>query len=188
MLLDSRHYNNINMAAADRENEADPIVGTYDIYIKPQISDNSQVYILQFPNRDARSNYSQSHDAQPSKLRVKENAGMVEVDVPIDAWENYDRHKGVQWGQSLNKSSTSKGTGSHGLPGGFGIGGSAGAGRGRGRGADLDEATHDRLIKDFARSIDTEAVLVKQTLGGQYISNEETTPRYMIGAFRKGIV
>jgi DNA-directed RNA polymerase III subunit RPC5 len=174
------------MTDLDIDNDLDPIKASYDVYIKPHISEDRQVYILQFPNRDAKQNYSQSNDAQPYKMRVKEKAGMVELDVPLDAWRNYDREKGIKWGESIRKSNMAKGGGSHGLPGGFGIGGAAHSGRGRGRGADDEEVNQQMLMKDYALAIERGQVLTKQTLGGQFVSNEDTTPRYMIGAFRKG--
>ncbi|RDL30759.1 Uncharacterized protein BP5553_10104 [Venustampulla echinocandica] len=176
----------INMdEAPDKDQDLDPIKTSYDVFIKPRISSDRQIYILQFPNRDSKQPYSAANQSQPLKLRVKPNAGMVEVDVPVDAWRNYDRLKGIQWGESLKKSSMSKGRGSHGLPGGFGIGG-APPGRGRGRGADQDEmATHEKMLNDYAGSMERDEVLTKQTLGGQAVSNSETNPQYMVGTFRK---
>lgn len=166
--------------------DLDPIKTTYDVFIKPRISSDRQIYILQFPNRDSKQPYSASNQSQPLKLRVKPNASMVEVDVPVDAWRNYDRLKGIQWGESLKKSTMSKGRGSHGLPGGFGIGGAPAGGRGRGRAADQDEmATHEKMLNDYAGSMERDEVLTKQTLGGQAVSTSETNPQYMVGTFRK---
>ncbi|KAF4631917.1 hypothetical protein G7Y89_g6207 [Cudoniella acicularis] len=163
----------------------DPIKTSYDVFIKPRISSDRQIYVLQFPNRDSKQEYAAKNQSQPLKLRVKQNAGMVEMDVPVDAWRNYDRAKGIQWGDALKKSNVSKGRGSHGLPGGFGIGGAQPAGRGRGRASADDAALIENLLRDYPGAMEREQVLTKQTLGGQTVSTDETNPRYMIGTFRK---
>jgi DNA-directed RNA polymerase-3 subunit RPC5 len=111
---------------------------------------------------------------------------MVEMDVPMDAIRNYDREKGIKWGEAIKKSNSTKNGGSHGMPGGFGIGGAQPSGRGRGRGQNADdELNQQRIFQDYENAVKREEVLVKQTLGGQCISNDETTPQYMIGTFRK---
>ncbi|PQE13739.1 dna-directed RNA polymerase iii complex subunit rpc37 protein [Rutstroemia sp. NJR-2017a BVV2] len=167
----------------DIDSDDDPITSSYDIFIKPQIADGRQVYIIQFPNRDIEQRYSGATDSQPSKFRIKPNSGMVEMDVPIDARRNYDKDKGVKWGDAIKKSNMVKGGGSHGLPGGFGIGGAHATGRGRGRGEDMLDP--QRVMEDYEGAIQREQVLVKQTLGGQIIPVEKTSPQYFVGAFDK---
>ena len=167
------------------DDESDPIKATYEVFIKPHISDDRQVYILQFPNRLSQSNYSAKENAQPSLMKLKENAGMVEIDVPLDAWQNYDRERGHRWGKSIQKSNMAKAGGSHGLPGGFGIGGQAAGVRGRRTAADDEDIDQNALTKDYAIAVQRGEILTKQTLGGQFVSDEALTPRYMIGAFRK---
>ncbi|KAL3427235.1 DNA-directed RNA polymerase iii complex subunit rpc37 [Phlyctema vagabunda] len=165
--------------------DPDPIKATYDVFIKPCISDSRQIYILQFPNRDSKQPYSQSNDSQPYKLRVKPQAGMLEMDVPVDAWRNYDKEKGMKWGDAMRKSN--KMGQSHGMPGGFGIGGAA-APAGRGRGARdelLTPADEGRILADWSGAVQREQVLTKQTLGGQSVPRETSSPQYMIGAFKK---
>ena len=174
------------MGDIEMETDPDPIKASYDVYIKPRISADKQIYVLQFPNRDSMQHYSAAHQSQPFKMRIKPNAGMVEMDVPMDALRNYDREKGIKWGEAVKKSNMSKNGGSHGMPGGFGIGGAQPSGRGRGRGQNADEELNQqRILEDYENAVRREQVLVKQTLGGQCISNEETTPQYMIGTFRK---
>ncbi|RKF63378.1 hypothetical protein GcC1_139013 [Golovinomyces cichoracearum] len=169
----------------DQDN--DPIKATYNVFVKPRISEDRQVYILQFPNRDSRQNYNANLGAEPFKMRIKPVAGMVEMDVPIDPFNNYDREKGIKWGDALRKSKIAKGGGSHGLPGGFGIGGAQSSGRGKGKGgvAGNDETNHESVMADYETAVQKEQVLIRQTLGGQAISKDATTPQYMIGTFRK---
>lgn len=164
--------------------DPDPIKSSYDVYIKPGMTGERQIYVLQFPNRDAREHYSKDNNSEPLKLRVKPESSMVEIDVPIDVWQNYDKEKGIKWGDAMKKSSMSKGGGSHGLPGGFGIGGAQPTGRGRGRGELDDELNHERLLGDYAGAVQRDQVLKKQTLGGQSVHKEVTNPQYMIAVWR----
>jgi DNA-directed RNA polymerase-3 subunit RPC5 len=166
--------------------DPDPITASYDIYIKPQLKDGQMLYILQFPNRDAQQDYSAANDSMPLEMRLKPKSGLVELDVPVDALRNYDRGKGAKWGQALIKSNQGKGSGgaSHGLPGGFGIGG-AQVGRVRGSARDAEEADlQEALLRDFRNSVRDGKVLTRQTLGGQTVPKENTTPQYMVGAFQ----
>lgn len=87
------------MVDADQvQPNVDPIKASYDVYIKPGISGERQVYVLQFPNRAAKQHYSQENDSKPFNLRIKPESGMVEIDVPMDVWRNYDREKRRQVG------------------------------------------------------------------------------------------
>jgi DNA-directed RNA polymerase III subunit RPC5 len=174
------------MGDIEMDNDPDPIKASYDVYIKPRISSDKEIYVLQFPNRDAKQHYSAANMSQPFKMRIKPNSRMVEMDVPMDALRNYDREKGIKWGEAMKKSNMAKNGGSHGMPGGFGIGGAQPSGRGRGRGQNIDEELNQqRILEDYENAVKREQVLVKQTLGGQCISNEDSTPQYMIGTFRK---
>jgi DNA-directed RNA polymerase-3 subunit RPC5 len=164
--------------------DSDPIKASYDVYIKPGISGDRQIYVLQFPNRDTKQPYSQKNESKPFNLRIKPKAGMVEIDVPIDVWRNYDREKGIIWGDAVKKSSMTKGGGSHGMPGGFGIGGAQPTGRGRGRGEVEEEPNQERLLADYTGAVQRDQVLKKQTLGGQIVLKEESNPQYMIGVWR----
>jgi DNA-directed RNA polymerase-3 subunit RPC5 len=166
----------------------DPIKSSYDVFIKPRVSGDRQIYVLQFPNRDSKHHYSQDNESQPQTLRVKPESGMVEVDVPVSAWHNFDREKGVKWGDALKKNGMAKGGGSHGLPGGFGIGSAQPTGRGRGRVEGDDDLNQEALLADYAMAVQRDQVLKKQALGGQYVLNDETSPQYMIGVWRHGKV
>jgi DNA-directed RNA polymerase-3 subunit RPC5 len=171
------------MVDVDQEQrDPDPIKSSYDVYIRPGISGERQIYVLQFPNRDAKQHYTEENQSKPISLRIKPEAGMAEIDVPVDVWRNYDREKGIKWGEA--KSNMTKSGGSHGMPGGFGIGGAQPSGRGRGRGEMDDEINQESLLEDYAGAVQRGQVLKKQTLGGQFVSKDETNPQYMIGVWR----
>lgn len=170
--------------------DADPIVASYDVFIKPQLKDSKKVYILQFPNRDLKQDYNTANSSLPVEFRIKDKARLVELDVPIDTHRNYDREKGVKWGEAVHRSDQSKGGegGSHGLAGGFGIGAAAHGARPRAgvSNHEEEEVMQELLMRDFGRSVAEGKVLAKQTLGGQAIPKDSTTPQYMIGVFRNG--
>jgi DNA-directed RNA polymerase III subunit RPC5 len=169
------------------EDDPDPIVASYDIYVKPHFKDGKKVYIFQFPNRASQQAYSVANSSVPFELRMKEKSGLIEVDVPVDTSRNFDREKGIKWGEAMRKSDQLKGSdgGSHGLAGGFGIGGGQSARpRSARQGTEDEGPALDVLLRDFAASVAQGRVLSKQTLGGQAISKDNTTPQYMIGAFR----
>lgn len=178
------------MAEIGNEKESvdlDPIVNSYDIYIKPQIPDDKKLYALQFPNRSAEEDYSVSNNSKPIALRVKPEAGLFELDVPIDIEvSTYDREKGVKWGDALKQANATKGGTTYGLPGGFGIGASVGgATRGRGRAVkDEPEDLTGMSRERWNKMLKDQRVMMHQTLGGQVIPVDSCSPTYYCGAFR----
>jgi DNA-directed RNA polymerase-3 subunit RPC5 len=170
------------MSSSDSDSDSDPILASYDVYVKPKLSDGRSLFILQFPNRPSTLAYSSATSALPSELRIKQKAGLVELDVPIDVWHNYDRTKGGRWGDALRR--TAAGV-SHGLPGGFGIGTSniRSSGRGAAASAHDDDAGAHEVGGNFASAVTAQRVLTKQTLGGMAVPKEQASPTYMIGAF-----
>jgi len=165
----------------------DPIIRSYDIYVKPKVEKDRQFVVMQFPNRDASQSYNEANGSAPLAIRMKAKAGMFEMDVPVDPWHNYDRLKGVEMGDALNKSESARGVGTHGLAGGFGIGAQLPNKGGRRGGTKENEGkTHDAMLNDFAGSVERRQVLAKQTLGGQSVPKDGIRPQYMIGVFRDG--
>jgi DNA-directed RNA polymerase-3 subunit RPC5 len=167
-------------------NDHDPIVSEFEVFIKPHLNGDRQIFVFQFPNRDRSKPYDARHACAPTELRVKPKAGMVELDVPLDVYRNYDRKRGIKWGESMKRSSVARGGGSHGLPGGFGIGGAPSVGRGRGRG-EVEEVDQGKLLENYQNAVEDGHVLQKQTLGGQFIAKNSTSPQYMLGTFTNGI-
>ncbi|KAH8173492.1 sin-like protein conserved region domain-containing protein [Sarocladium implicatum] len=154
----------------------DPITASYKVFLNPALPLGRRLLVLQHPNRT-----DEAPRPPPSELRLKANAGMVEVDMPLDTGAAYDREKGLNWGKTLKQSMTMKNGGSHGLAGGFGVGAvqqrGGGAG-GKGKGAARDE-DDDLTWGDAVRQ---DKVLRTQTLGGQYPDSKEV--QYMVGVFQ----
>ena len=171
---------------AAKKDEDDPIIAEFPIFIKPQLDGDRQIFVLQFPNRERNKPYDENNGCGPLELRVKPKAGMVELDVPLDVQRNFDRVKGIKWGEAMKKSNTAKGGGSHGLPGGFGIGGAPPVGRGRGRGEAEEVEGQERLLENYDKAVEDGHVLAKQTLGGQFVAKNSTSPIYMVGTFTNG--
>jgi len=172
-------------AVNSEEEDEDDIVASFDMFIKPNLTDGHQIYVLQFPNRDRKQPYTADHNSTPIQLRTKPQSGMVELDVPIDTGHNYDKDKGVKWGTAMKKSEQAKGPGAHGMAAGFGIGGGNRIVGGRGGRARVEEEEYGQGIRDedFERAKNSGNVLKTQTLGGLVAQIESHSPQYMLGTF-----
>ncbi|KAI1015216.1 hypothetical protein LB503_003704 [Fusarium chuoi] len=148
----------------------DPVTATYNVFINPSLPLGRRLLVLQHPNRT-----DDSSRPPPTELRVKAQAGMVEVDVPLDNTVAYDREKGQKWGKTLHASMATKNGGSHGLAGGFGFG-TVQARGGRKKAEDEQENM------DWAEAVRQDRVLRTQTLGGQYPEYKEV--QHMVGVFQ----
>ena len=145
--------------SSDIADDPDPVRASYDIYIKPESNDGSSLYILQFPNRASTNTYSASTSSLPSELRLKQKTGLLELDVPVDPWRNYDREKGARWGEAMGKTSGGKG-GSYGLPNGFGIGAPQGPRNRAARETEVvEEISQEQIMRDFNQAVTYQRVL-----------------------------
>ena len=168
----------------------DPVVREYDVFLNDSLSE--KLMLLQYPNRDSRQPYTERNYAKPLEFRIKPGAGLVEVDVPMEIFDNYDKEKAIRFGDALKKSTDERAGGSLGLAGGFGVtyghGRVGGAGRvpRRGHSDQESEVTQDMLLRDFDLAYSLGRVLNKQTLGGQIDPPQDGKPIYMIGAFQDG--
>ncbi|KAK3901737.1 Sin-like protein conserved region-domain-containing protein [Staphylotrichum tortipilum] len=161
------------------DDDDDPIVANYSVFIKPPLPEHRNLVVLQYVNKTAQDP-AQIRVPRIAELRVKADTGMYEVDVPIDTSEAYDRNKGMAWGASLQKSMEAKKGGSLGLAGGFNIVVTSTTARGRrGGGASND----DGPPLTWAEAARQDKVLRTQTFGGGRSAEEENT-RHMIGVFQ----
>ncbi|KAG5977870.1 hypothetical protein E4U55_006470 [Claviceps digitariae] len=149
----------------------DPITATYDVFLNPALPQGRRLIVLQQPNRT-----DNTPRPAPTELRLKSQSGMVEVDLPLDNTEAYDRDKGLRWGRILQASMAAKNGGSHGLAGGFGFGAVQQRGKKKGEGDDMDE------YMDWNEAVRQDKVLKTQTLGGQYPDTDEV--QCMVGVFQ----
>ncbi|KAF6831738.1 DNA-directed RNA polymerase III complex subunit rpc37-like protein [Colletotrichum musicola] len=151
--------------------DPDPVIASYDVFFNPSLPQGRKLWVLQQPNR------TDPRQATPTEMRLKTRTGMVEVDVPIDYNQSYDKEKGMKWGRQLKASLESKNGGTHGLSGGFGVGAPPPRPKKRGD-ADLD----DEMYLEWPEAVRQDKVLRTQTLGGQCPDHKEV--QYMIGVFQ----
>ncbi|KAK7721206.1 hypothetical protein SLS64_001502 [Diaporthe eres] len=160
-------------AKAPANDDDDPIVASYNVFLKPSLPAHRRVMILEHPNKSDGKKMARA----PLEIRMKTNTGMVEVDYPIDYNAFYDRSKGLNWGTHLQKSTEAKKGGTHGLAGGFGVGAPPPRARpGRAQDEVFDPST------DWAEALRKDYVLRTQTLGGQMPDTSQES-KYMVGVF-----
>ncbi|KAL2267316.1 hypothetical protein VTJ83DRAFT_4593 [Remersonia thermophila] len=178
------HTNPPSGAPASANDDDDPIVASYSVFLKPPLPEHRKLVVFQFVTKTAQDP-TQLRVPRITELRVKPSSGMYEVDVPIDTSEAYDRAKGLAWGTALHKSMETKKDGSLGLAGGFNIvatPGGAGGGGGRGRRA-AAAADDDDTPQTWAEAARQDKVLRTQTFGGVRSAQEKHT-KHMIGVFQ----
>jgi DNA-directed RNA polymerase-3 subunit RPC5 len=177
----------------DVEEDDDPVVAQYDVFITPEM-EQQQLYVLQYLNRPPDQPFTKATHSAPTEVRVKKESGFIEVDVPVDIHQNYNRPAGVRWGESMRKT---KGFGqkAFGIASGFErtmprTANRAGAGAGEG-GPAAPNATEDddnleEYIANFEDANEKGHVLNTQTYGGQILTDDGKGPSYMLGTFRDG--
>ena len=165
----------LDASAAASDSDDDPITASYPVFLNPSLPLGRRLLVLQHPNRT-----DDAPRPPPSELRIKDQSGMVEVDMPLDYNAAYDREKGVRWGRVLQSSMATKNGGSHGLAGGFGFG--AVQQRGGGGSSRKKSEVDAEDLMDWNEAVRQDKVLRTQTLGGQYPEADEV--QHMVGVFQ----
>jgi DNA-directed RNA polymerase-3 subunit RPC5 len=169
------------LAAVTLEDDADdPVIAEYDVFITPELTE--QLYLLQYPNRSREQPYNERHNSTPLEVRIKPKTGFMEIDISTTVYVNFDKTKGILWGEAL-KTAKDANINAFGMASGFGKGS---------RPSDLHIERHARRggrgvqteLANFETANENGTVLNKQTLGGQIIQSEPGMPLYMLGAFR----
>ena len=159
------------------------VYGQTSDLVKPALPKHRKLVVLEYVNKTS-PDPNQLQQPRVLELRVKPNTGMIEVDVPIDTSDAYDKNKGIQWGVALQKSMEAKKGGSLGLAGGFGVGAAppprTGGRRGAGGASGNDDEAPPLTWAEAAR---LDKILRKQTLGGGRSAEEENT-KHMVGVFQ----
>src|ERR1700744_276319 len=105
----------------DTDDEDDPIVAEYDVYLTPE--DDDRLYLLQYPNRDLDMAYNARNLSAPTEMRIKPDAGFLELDIGLGIDHDYFVPvRGVTWGAAL-KTAKESGLTAFGVASGFGKGG-----------------------------------------------------------------
>ena len=154
-----------------QEQEDDPIITSYNVFLQPRLPDGRNLLVLQYFNQ----HLSREPLESPTQMRLKRNAGMVEVDIPTNLNRaSYDRRKGQEWGTALQRSMAAKSGGSHGLAGGFSLGAPPTR-------ASRREDKEDAMI-EWNEAVRTDKVLRKCTHGGIAPSRDDAN--YLVGVFQ----
>ncbi|OAP64935.1 hypothetical protein AYL99_00907 [Fonsecaea erecta] len=153
----------------------DPVIASYDVCLASSISSpdrgSSKLYLLQYPShRPYHIPYSAAISQAPTALRLKSEAGFIEIDVPMCTYDNYSEVAGERFGKAMAESRTINTGGSFGLAGGFGGG-----------------TTQPRLkdIPMHDQHTSPAPLLETQTLGGKIPNPSTRDPIYLVGCFRQ---
>lgn len=182
--------------AYDTDDSDDPVVNEFAVYWTPP-SDN-ELYVMSFIGMEKDKALTGSN--APTEIRLKPESGYVEVDIPLNIHNNYDRLKGIKFGEALRKTK------------GFGqtaYGAAAGFERAMPRstkrpgaaaaedadGEEEEEADQapppivadenlDEYLNNFDDANEKGHVLNTVTWGGQIVGRDSWKPNYCIGVFR----
>lgn len=165
------------------DDELGKLVGEYDIYMgQPE----KRLMLLQYPNRDIGQPYCDKIGLKPLELRVKPKCGLVEVDIPMILHSNFNKDKGIQYGQAIRNSRILQEGGSYGLAGGLRAGHLAARLRlsNQEQNRTSEEPSHETLLENFEDANNKGHVMNKLTLGGRIIPWEDGYPVYYLGVFK----
>lgn len=160
----------------------------YDVFITPELED--QLYVLQYLDREKGHGLTKLNNSEPSQLRIKEESGYIEVDVPLEIRSKFNRPAGVKWGEALRKT---KGFGqkAYGISAGFerAMPRSIRAGPTGNTGTPAPIVTEDddnfeEWIANLEDANEKGHVLNTQTFGGEIPKTDGKGPSYLLGAFR----
>lgn len=170
--------------------DEDPVVAEYDVFITPEMSE--QLYVLQYLNRPPDEPFTKTCGSEPSQLRLKEQSGFIEVDVPIDVRQCYNRPMGVRWGEAMRRTKQF-GQKAYGMASGFertmprlARPGAPADGAPAPTAAEDDDNIEDYVIH-FEDANEKGHVLNTQTFGGQILKEDGKGPHYMLGTFRQSM-
>jgi len=129
--------------------------------------------------------YNGTGGQEPEQMRIKPKSGFLELDIGMGVQNNFDKYKGVQWGEALRMAKEG-GTNAFGLASGFGKGVRTNEifAAERAQLQPLNEERVEGLLGKFDEANNRGNVMTKTTLGGQIIQPEEGRPMYMLGAFK----
>ena len=98
----------------------DPVIAEYPCYMAAPLPRNKKRYVLAFPNRPTHIGPPREETGDhPLEFRIKQKAGFIEMDVPINTSVHYNKKRGRMYGEALAKSETYRQGGSYGVQGGL---------------------------------------------------------------------
>ena len=159
-----------------------PILKQYRLFINPT---KMRTMLVQYPNRELGQEYREANGQKPLELRIKPKCGVVEVDIPLNIHVNFDKAKGIEYGQAMRNSRHLQQGGSYGLAGGLGVGPRLSAKDIR-RAPMPEGPSKEKLLESFDDANNKGHVMNKITLGGRIIPFHDGSPIYMHVTFKGG--
>lgn len=167
----------------EKSHKLGKVVTKYRLFInKPT---GKRAMLIQYPNRKVGQEYRAACGNKPSEIRIKPKCGLIEVDIPVNTHIEYNKEKGVEYGEAMRKSRLLQEGGSYSLGGGLGIApkGASSADRGV---PPPEGPSHEKLLKNFDDANNKGHVMNKITLGGQIYPFKNGDPIYMAATFTEG--
>ena len=168
----------------EKSHKLGKVVTKYRLFINKPMG--KRAMLIQYPNRKVGQEYRAACGNKPSEIRIKPKCGLVEVDIPVNTHIEYNREKGVEYGEALRKSRLLQEGGSYSLGGGLGITPKGTSGADRGVPPPPEGPSHEKLLKNFDDANNKGHVMNKITLGGQIYPFQNGDPIYMAATFTEG--
>lgn len=159
-----------------------PILKQYRLFINPT---KMRTMLVQYPNRELGQEYREANGQKPLELRIKPKCGVVEVDIPLNIHINFDKAKGVEYGEAMRTSRHLQQGGSYGLAGGLGVGPKLSMKDIR-RAPMPEGPSKEKLLENFDDANNKGHVMNKITLGGRIVPFKDGSPIYMYVTFKGG--
>lgn len=163
-------------------NKLGPVVKQYNLFVNPS---TKRTMLLQYPNREAGQEYRAANGQKPLEIRIKPKCGLVEVDIPMNIHANFDKVKGIEYGEALRSSRLLQRGGSYGLAGGLAVGTKPTVKDAR-RATAPEGPSQEKLLENFEDADNKGHVMNKITLGGMVVPFRDGNPIYMTATFKGG--
>lgn len=164
------------------DNKLGQILKNYRLFINPT---KMRTMLVQYPNRELGQEYREANGQKPLELRIKPKCGVVEVDIPLNINVNFDKAKGIEYGEAMRASRHLQQGGSYGLAGGLGVGPKLSAKDVR-RIPMPEGPSKEKLLENFDDANNKGHVMNKITLGGRIVPFKDGNPLYMYVTFKGG--
>ena len=166
-----------------RSQDANTFLKQYRLFINES---RKRTLLMQYPNREVGQEYRAANGQKPFELRMKPKTGVVEIDVPMEIHVNYDKEKGIEYGDAMRDSRVLQQGGSYGLSGGLGVGYKSSVKEGR-RAPLAEGPSKQKLLDNFEDANNKGHVMNKITLGGRIVPFQDGDPIYMYATFKGGV-
>ena len=164
------------------DNKLGRILKDYRLFINPT---KMRTMLVQYPNRELGQEYREANGQKPLELRIKPKCGVVEVDIPLNIHVNFDKAKGIEYGEAMRASRHLQQGGSYGLAGGLGVGPKLSAKDIR-RAPMPEGPSKEKLFENFEDANNKGHVMNKVTLGGRIVPFKDGNPIYVYVTFKGG--